>query len=78
MVAFDTPVLPGPRWFAQDSRGSLCATITATALAGAAAREARAWLAGDRDAGAIAAWAQSQMHADRVAESHAKLLSSRS
>lgn len=78
MVAFDTPVLPGPRWFAQDSRGTLCATITAAALARAAAREARAWLAGERDAGAIAAWAQSQMHADRVAESYAKLLSSRS
>lgn len=73
VVACDSPLLPGPKWFAQDNRGSLARELTAASLSQAAAEEAAKWLAGKRDGAAIANWATNQMHASRIAARYLEL-----
>lgn len=70
IVACDSPSLPGPKWFASDSRGTLSDRLTPNDLAHASLDEVAAWRQGGRDARQIAAWAQQQMHATQVAASY--------
>ncbi len=74
IVACNSPVLPGPKWFGAEARGTLSDRLTAQDLADAAVMEADAWRTGQRDATKIALWGQQHMHANRVAESYAGLL----
>ncbi len=75
IVACESPTLPGPKWFASDSRGTLSGNLAAKDLTRASLLEAEAWRQGQRDSHEIAAWAQQNMHATHVAESYATLLS---
>lgn len=75
IVSYDSPTLPGPRWFASDSRGTLSGKLTAKDLTRASLLEAEAWQHGQRDSQRIAAWTQKYMHATHVAETYASLLS---
>jgi glycosyltransferase involved in cell wall biosynthesis len=74
VVSSDMPTLPGPRWFASESRGTLADRLKAADLTNASLLEAEAWRQGGRYGNEIAAWAQRHMHANHVAESYATLL----
>ncbi len=74
IVACDSPTLPGPRWFASESRGTLGERLATEDLVNASLIEAEAWREGWRNEFQIADWAQRHMHANHVAESYATLL----
>lgn len=77
MVACDSPTLPGPRWFADQGRGTLSQRFNHQALGAAAIAEANAWRQGARNAQEISEWAQGILHADCVAGKYEAMLDSR-
>lgn len=74
IVACNSPTLPGPQWFAAESRGTLSRMFDTNSLVNASLLEAEAWRKGRRNSSEMAAWAQGQTHANHVAESYATLL----
>lgn len=74
MVACDSPTLPGPRWFADQARGTLSRGFNREDLGAAAIAEANAWRQGARHAQEISEWAQGVLHADCVAGKYKAML----
>jgi glycosyltransferase involved in cell wall biosynthesis len=72
IVACNSALLPGPRWFSENDRGTLSKTMNAQDITNAAKFEAEKWQNGDRDPEMIGAWAQREMHAKNVALAYAR------